>query len=337
MQNENEKIIKKVSVIVPIYNVQAYIEKCLESIMGQTYKELEIILVNDGSTDSSPQLCEQLANRDHRIKVVHKTNGGLSDARNAGLEIATGDYIGFVDGDDYIDVDMFQILVENLEKHNADIASCRYARVWEDGKKETVGNTGEVKIYNGLEPLREYIYGKNIDPFVCNKLYRSYLINGERPLRFIKGIIGEDNPFLTEMLKRECTIVSIGESKYNYLQKREGAITSAKISQKRVDAVYWWDTLRRECVQEYPEFTKYALRRQTLFYIGLYNEACLSKEYIHEAHHVQKFVKEHAREIIKSDVCEKTVKIAVFLLAHTPGIYQGVMRCYKKIIGQARL
>jgi len=328
---------KKISIIVPIYNVEKYIETCVQSILGQLYNNFELILVDDGSTDTCPILCDEIAKTDARIKVVHKENGGLSDARNAGLDIATGDYIGFVDGDDYIDTDMYQILVENLEKYDADISCCRHRRVWEDGRMENVGATGKLDVYRGMEALKQYIYGKEMDPFVCGKLYKAHLINGENPLRFEKGIIGEDNPFLTEMLKRECVVISVGESKYNYLQKRAGAITNSQISQKKIDAVYWWDNLRRECEQKYPELIKYALRRQTLFFVGLYNEACMSKEYKDTARRVQQFVKEHAKEILKSDICEKTVKIAVFLLAHMPWLYKGAMRGYKKVIGQARL
>ena len=332
-----EKEKKKISVIVPIYNVQKYVEKCVESIMRQTYKELEIILVDDGATDNSPELCEQLAKRDQRIKVIHKINGGLSDARNAGLEVATGEYIGFVDGDDYIEPDMYQLLVDNLEEYDADISCCRYTCVWEDGHEKPVGNTKDVDVYRGIEALKEYIYGKTMDPFVWNKLYKSKIINGEEPLRFIEGILGEDNPFVTELLKKEYTVVLAGESKYNYLQQRKGAITNSKLSQGKIDSVYWWDTLRKECIEKYPELEKYALRRQMFFYVGLYNVAYADVEYQKEAENIQRFASEYVKEILKSDVCEKTMKIAVLLLAKAPVLYRGVMRMYKKVIGKARL
>ena len=328
---------KKISVIVPIYNVEQYVEKCVQSILGQIYSNLELILVDDGSTDNSSTLCDRLAKTDNRIKVVHKENGGLSDARNTGLDVATGDYIGFVDGDDYIDSDMYQILVENLEKYDADISCCRYTCVWETGEEKPVGNTGAINVYHGLEALKEYIYGKTMDPFVWNKLYKAELINGEKQLRFIKGILGEDNPFVTELLKKEYTVVLAGESKYNYLQQRKGAITNSKISQRKIDSVYWWDGLRRECAEKYPELEKYALRRQVLFYVGLYNMAYTDGDYKNEAENIQNFIKEHAKEVLRSDVCEKTVKISVLLLAKAPSLYKGAMRMYKKVVGRARL
>lgn len=332
-----EKLQKKISVIVPIYNVQEYLERSVESIIGQTYENLEIILVDDGATDNCPELCEQLAQRDPRIKVVHKINGGLSDARNAGLDVATGEYIGFVDSDDYIESDMYQLLVENLEKYDADISCCRYTWVWDDGQQEKVGDSGEIYIYEGQEALKEYIYGKVMDPFAWNKLYKTELINGERPVRFIKGILGEDNPFITELFKKEYKVVVAGESKYNYLQQRKGAITNSGVSQRKIDSVYWWDTLRRECAEKYPELEKYALRRQVLFYIGLYNMVCADECHKKEAKNVQGFVNEHVKEIWKSDVCEKTVKISALLLAKAPIVYQCAMRMYKKVVGRARL
>ena len=120
---------EKISVIVPVYNVEQYLERCVDSIINQTYKNLEIILVNDGSTDNSGKLCDELAKRDDRIRVIHKGNGGLSDARNAGIEEAESDLIGFIDSDDYIDEDMYELLIDNLRETNADLSMCGHGRL----------------------------------------------------------------------------------------------------------------------------------------------------------------------------------------------------------------
>ena len=113
-----------ISIIVPVYNVENYLRKCVDSIINQSYKNLEIILVDDGSTDSSGKICDEYSLKDSRIKVIHKKNGGLSDARNAGMEIASGDFWGFVDSDDYIDSDMYSVLLENLLGAEADLSAC---------------------------------------------------------------------------------------------------------------------------------------------------------------------------------------------------------------------
>ena len=121
-----------ISIIVPIYNVEKYLVKSVNSIINQTYKNLEIILVNDGSTDTCGDICEKFKNIDRRIIVIHKKNGGLSDARNAGLQVAKGDYIGFVDSDDWIEKNMYQELLNISLKENSDIVSCGVRKVWND-------------------------------------------------------------------------------------------------------------------------------------------------------------------------------------------------------------
>ena len=114
----------KISVIVPIYNVEQYLRKCIDSIINQTYKNLEIILVDDGSWDNSPRICDEYAKRDNRIKVIHKKNGGLADARNTGLKMITGNYISFIDSDDYIEKTMYEKMIKVILKYNADIIEC---------------------------------------------------------------------------------------------------------------------------------------------------------------------------------------------------------------------
>ena len=122
---------EKISVIVPVYNVENYLEKCVESILKQTYTNLEILLVNDGSTDTSGELCDQLAQRDQRIRVIHKENGGLSDARNRGIEEASSDLIGFIDSDDYIDQDMYETLYRQMLESSADLSMCGHYDVYQ--------------------------------------------------------------------------------------------------------------------------------------------------------------------------------------------------------------
>ena len=121
---------EKISVIVPVYNVEQYLERCVDSIINQTYKNLEIILVNDGSTDNSGQLCDELAKKDDRIRVIHKKNGGLSDARNVGIDEAESELIGFIDSDDYIDEDMYELLINNMKNANADLSMCGHFDVY---------------------------------------------------------------------------------------------------------------------------------------------------------------------------------------------------------------
>ena len=137
----------KISIIVPVYNIEKYIEKSVESLVNQTYKNIEIILIDDGSTDSSPQICDKLKKEDTRIKVIHQPNKGVSAARNAGLDAACGDYIGFCDGDDIADKDMFEFLYNLAVSDNADIAMCEVRLVFENGEVRNTA-TGEQKVWD---------------------------------------------------------------------------------------------------------------------------------------------------------------------------------------------
>ncbi|MBQ8615735.1 MAG: glycosyltransferase, partial [Clostridia bacterium] len=126
---------KKISIILPVYNVENYLDKCLTSLVNQTYQNLEIILVNDGSPDNSGEVCENWAKKDSRIKVLHKANGGVSSARNFGLDNATGDFIGFIDPDDFVELDMYEKLLNALNSQNATMAMCRYQNVFENSDR----------------------------------------------------------------------------------------------------------------------------------------------------------------------------------------------------------
>lgn len=144
----------KVSVIVPVYNVAPYMEQCLESLTGQTYRNLEIIVVDDGSTDDSPRLCDLWAERDSRIVVIHKPNGGLSDARNAGMKVMTGEYVGFVDSDDYVDRCFYEKMVEAALRTDADVVQCNYTSFFKDGSKKEKGDFDTLREFSGSECRR---------------------------------------------------------------------------------------------------------------------------------------------------------------------------------------
>lgn len=166
----------KVSVIVPCYNVEKWLPACLDSILNQTYSTLEIIAIDDGSTDQTGAIIDDYAARDCRIVPVHQKNGGLVAAREVGIQLATGDYVGFVDGDDTIEPDMYERLLKNVLQYNADISHCGVAFLWEDGRKELHYGTGNVQVYDNTEGQRALLEGTQIEPALCNKLYRAELL-----------------------------------------------------------------------------------------------------------------------------------------------------------------
>lgn len=236
-KEKGEKMDALISVIVPIYNVEKYLKKCVDSIKNQTYKNIEIILVDDASPDNCGQMCDEYAGEDERIKVIHKENGGLSDARNVGLENARGEYIAFVDSDDYIESDMLEKLYTRIKEDKTDIALCSFKYVNEKGE-ELPERRGQSPIKNGVLTGEEALYklteGKSWYYAVAwNKLYKKSIFD---TLRFPKGKIHEDE-FIAHRVFYQCGRISLLQDElYCYLQ-REGSITAQPLSVKRLDAV----------------------------------------------------------------------------------------------------
>lgn len=247
---------EKISVIVPIYNVEKYLDKCIKSIIDQTYKELEILLIDDGSTDNSGNICDKYADLDNRIRVVHKPNEGVSLTKNLGIDISTSKYIAFVDGDDSIELDYFELLYNNIIEKDADISILSYNVVREDGSyiegavAENDLEDNEVVVYDGQDIIKELLKQKTIKNFVC-KLYKKDVMT-----YFPVGVNYEDIVFSFEVLNAAKKVVYMNVRKYNYL-KRRGSIT-AIVSEKNLndfaDAIY----NRYEVVNKnYPNLSEY--------------------------------------------------------------------------------
>jgi glycosyltransferase involved in cell wall biosynthesis len=206
---------KKISVIVPVYNVEEYLHRCVDSILLQTHKDLEVILINDGSTDNSGRICDWYKNQDHRIKVVHKENGGLSSARNAGLDIANGEYIGFVDSDDWIAHDMYEYMLNLIDDTGSDVAVINYILV--NDVLEYSQERITYKTYEGKEILREYLLeGTKTGSYsFCRNLYKKDLFY---EIRFPVGKINEDIATNYMVLTSAKRMVKSNYAGYFYFQ-----------------------------------------------------------------------------------------------------------------------
>lgn len=199
-----------ISIIVPIYNVEQYLRECVDSILAQSYQNLEIILVDDGSPDRCGAICDEYAAADPRIKVIHKVNGGLSDARNAGLEVATGDYIGFVDSDDWIAPDMFSYLLKGLEENEAEIAMCNVIKFTE--KKYWDERVMPRRVYTGEEAL-DALFSDRMENYAWNKLYKAALW---QDIRFPVGKNFEDILTTYKTFEKATRVVQLLGAKYYY-------------------------------------------------------------------------------------------------------------------------
>ena len=222
-----------ISVIVPVYKVEAYLDKCIQSIVDQTYRNLEIILVDDGSPDRCGAMCDAWAAKDSRIKVVHKQNGGLSDARNAGMAIATGEYMGFIDSDDYIAPDMYRLLLERMRADGSDIAACGVEMVYEDGTPSRMLTPAGSHSLNNPQAMDAIIRESLLKQPVWYKLYKTDLI---RDIPFAVGKYHEDVFWSWQAVARAKTVSIFDTPCYYYLQ-RSGSIMGEKFSERRLDAI----------------------------------------------------------------------------------------------------
>ena len=209
---------EKISVIVPIYNVEKYLRRCLDSIINQTYKNLEIILVNDGSKDNSFEICKEYKNKDKRIVLIDQKNAGLSAARNSGIDIATGDYIGFVDSDDVLSTKMYEFLLKSIKESNSDISLCLF--------KSFNNNIEFDNNYNNIVlgkdgAIKELLIDRKIASHACDKLYKKELFNG---IRFPKGKKYEDIPVIYKLFLKANNISFVDTELYGYFI-REDSIT----------------------------------------------------------------------------------------------------------------
>ena len=248
-----------ISIIVPVYKVEPYLRKCVESILNQTYRNLEIILVDDGSPDNCGAICDAWEEKDGRIKVIHKKNGGLSDARNAGLAIATGEYISFIDSDDYIAPAFVAELYKAILETGADIAECATAYVDETGNILRQRNVAPLPQMDKIKALRQLVLEDGIYQTVWNKLYRRAVVDG---ILFEKGKHHEDDFWTYQVFDRIDKLATVTQPMYYYLQ-RSGSIIGAGYTPKRLDGLEA-RFLRMQYLQKYPELA--ALTRQSVIF-----------------------------------------------------------------------
>ena len=211
-----------ISIVIPVYKVEKYLEKCIESVLKQTYTNLQIILVDDGSTDNCGKICDEYAKKDSRIEVIHKANGGLSDARNVGISKAKGRYIGFVDSDDYIKENMYEILLNLIKEYNADASICNLYDVIE-GKEYIRNKNNGIQEYSRLDILKEVLLDKNIQSYAWNKLYKKELFD---EVKYPIGKKYEDIGTTFYIFEKCNKIVVTSEPEYYYLKRSDSLVNN---------------------------------------------------------------------------------------------------------------
>lgn len=270
-----------ISIIVPVYNVEHYLKQCINSIINQTYDHLEIILVDDGSLDACPQICDYYAKKDKRIKVLHKRNGGLADARNAGLKIASGEYIGFVDSDDYIDPMMYEKMIRGCLSYKTQIATCGRTNIDDKGhlisKRFTIPTT---MVFDSKKVIKGLITWNKFDVASWDKLYRKDLFSN---IEFPLGVYSEDLTVIPILIRKCNKIVHVGDSLYFYRQ-RNGSITKENFSKNKLTMLTQAEKLYNMIVHWYPDMQKEAFyflwRYYTAFVNSAYSSNCRGMKHI---------------------------------------------------------
>ena len=274
-----------ISIIVPIYHVEQYLNRCVESIVNQTYSNLEIILVDDGSPDNCPKMCDDWAKRDSRIKVIHKGNGGLSDARNAGMKIAKGDVISFIDSDDWIDPNFFEVMLNVMQDDESDIVSCGVKWVDEDGELLRTASVEAHEMFNTHDSMQELLHDGKLKQHVWNKLYRRNVIEN---IPFEKGKYHEDVFWSYQVIGQAKKISVIPDSFYNYVQRTD-SIMGESYSPKRLDAL---DAMQLRCEYiktHFPDLFDNSLQN----YMG----SCL--------YHLQLALRSHQEEAVIQNITQR--------------------------------
>ena len=327
----DDKVIsdKLISIIVPVYNVEKYLKKCVYSILNQSYKKLEVILVNDGSTDNSGKICDELSREDSRINVYHKDNGGLSDARNYGVAKANGEYVGFVDSDDYIDQYMYENLYKAIRKYNTQIAECGITRVYKNNKLRPHYDGEEYSLVVDREGyLKEYLENRKVYGAAVCKLLS---IDLAKVLKFPDGKVYEDVFYTLELLKKvdKYTLIS---GNYYYYYIRGNSITTKTFSSRDMDYIEIIDKIGEYTLNNYSKLKEKLFIRQGFAYLSIFNQIIQLNDYrqIPEYSILIGKLKNIRSNIIFNKLAPKSLKIAIILLNINEGLYKKVLRKYKK-------
>lgn len=298
-----------ISIILPVYNVEEYLSDCINSVIKQTYSKIEIIIVDDGSNKRCSDLCDSYKQIDNRVVVFHKTNGGISDARNYGIEMATGEYITYIDPDDYVDEDYIEYLLALLRKYDTKMSICQHRYRYKKRITKDYGNSGD----ECLSPkicIEKMLYHDIIDTSVWAKLYHKSLFEN---IKYPKGWLFEDIA-TTYALMMLCTKIAVGyESKYNYIY-RCNSITNSTFKPGKLDLLDMTDSMAENVLKVYPDLEKAVMRRRVYARFSTLNQMLYTKGYDKERSDMINFIKLNGRGVFLNSKTPVRDKFAYILL-----------------------
>lgn len=321
-----------ISIIIPAFNIEQYIERCLKSVINQTYSEIEIIVVDDGSTDKTSTIIDFVAEHDSRIKVIHKKNGGVSQARIDGIHHASGEWIGFVDGDDYVEPHMFEYLIRNAIQYQADISHCGYQMIFPNGHIDYYYNTGIVEKQNHEKAMQELLSGERVEPGLWNKLFRKslfqHVLSKENILCKIK--INEDLLMNYWLFKAAKNSIYEDICLYHYLL-RKGSAATTKQRNHITEPLYVWEMIKNDLYGN-DNLYSIAYMRYLRILIGVATQIEWKAE---GRNALTKLRQEVKRNNIR--ICSlKKLKMMAIVAAYAMPIYRLMRKSYDKKTGNSK-
>lgn len=319
----------EISVVVPVYNVFHYLERCVKSLENQTKKIDQIILVDDGSTDESGALCDQLEKKYDNIDVIHKENGGLSSARNAGIDIAKGEYIGFIDSDDYVDAHMYEHLYKAMVKSGKDIACCGRYLIGEDSHITVEFTLDKEYSYSTQEAISAILLLEKIDVSACDKLYKKKMFAN---IRYPEGKISEDAAIIFDIVSNSNGIVHVGKP-YYYYWFRSGSITKSKYFAKKYDIINNLKKTGQFIIVNYPKLIKEYKIYSTITCAGLILNMWEDKESkakypLHYKEYRQRFNQGFWYTVLSKEIRLKMKIRIIAIKMHFIGLFYLMKRLY---------
>lgn len=319
-----------ISIIVPVYNVEKYLKRCIDSCINQTYKNIEIILVDDGSLDECPRICDEYKEKDCRIKVIHKKNGGLSDARNVGIKESKGKYITFVDSDDYIDSDYIEYLYMLLKKYNTNLSICSYSAIYDNGRIITQANDKEYVI-SSHDALEKILYHEEFNVASVAKLYDKKLFKN---VGFPVGKIHEDT-YTTYKLIDQCDNISVGlKSKYNYMIRR-GSILTSKFNINKLLLIDAYQEMGNYVLKKYPDLHDAVIRSIVYANISTLRQMINCKPRLKtKEKEIRNCIIKNKKVVLKNKRVSKRDKVAIILITISPSLFKISWNLYCKLTGR---
>lgn len=323
MDNTNPLI----SLVLPVYNVEKYLDRCMESVVNQTYKNLEIILVDDGATDQSGKICDEWAKKDKRITVIHKENGGLSDARNVGTDHASGEYISYIDSDDTVEADYVEYLYYLVKKFHTPMSLCTHNIVWGEGKKIKPLGNGEEKVLTDKEALESMLYHGQVDTSAWAKLYHKSLL---KDIRYPKGKLFEDIGTTYQIFIKAGKIGCGFRPRYNYYIRQNSIVTGA-FSIRKMDLLEMTDRMAVDVNITYPELKPATMRRRVYARFSTLNQTLGAENVVTIQKDLISFILRH-KEMLEADKkLPKRDKVALKLLSTSFQLYKIVWTFFKRV------